>query len=352
MTDWSKSMTQTFEYYTVNPNTWKDVDKLNNVKTATISRDASAETLGSATFDIDDDISECYIRAYLNAIQNGVTERVPLGTFLLQTQSSTFNGKRETRSIKAYTPLIELKENPPDLGYSILKGENIMDNAKMIVRESARAPVVPVSSGDTLYGDFVANSDDTWLSFCSDLIANAKYEFGLDELGQILFQPKQDTMALQPVWTYTSDNASILHPGLSIEKDLYGIPNVLQVIYTKNNEHYETIVKNTDSNSPVSIQNRGREITKRLTDPDIGGVPTKEMIDDYAKSMLKSLSTLEYTVSYTHGYCPVRVGDCVRFMYPEAGLKDVKAKVISQSISCSPGCSVTEKATYTVKLWG
>ena len=138
----------------------------------------------------------------------------------------------------------------------------------------------------------------------------------------------------------------------TIEKDLYGIPNVLQVIYTKNNEHYETIVKNTDSNSPVSIQNRGREITKRLTDPDIGGVPTKEMIDDYAKSMLKSLSTLEYTISYTHGYCPVRVGDCVRFMHPEAGLKDVKAKVISQSISCSPGCSVTEKATYTVKLWG
>ena len=56
MTDWSKSMTQTFEYYTVNPNTWKDVDLLTNVKSATISRDSTAETLGSANFDIDDDI--------------------------------------------------------------------------------------------------------------------------------------------------------------------------------------------------------------------------------------------------------------------------------------------------------
>lgn len=76
------------------------------------------------------------------------------------------------------------------------------------------------------------------------------------------------------------------------------------------------------------------------------------MIDDYAKAQLKALSTLTYTISYTHGYCPVRVGDCVRFVYPEAGLKDVKAKVISQSISCTPGCSVSEKATYTVRLWG
>ena len=352
MTDWSKSMTQTFEYYTVNPNTWKDVDLLTNVKSATISRDSTAETLGSANFDIDDDIGECYIRAYLKVVQNGITERIPLGTFLLQTQSSTFNGKRETRSINAYTPLIELKENPPELGYTIFKGENIMDNAKILIREHARAPVVPVSSGITLYGDFVANSDDTWLSFLSDLIGNAKYGFGLDELGQIIFSPKQDSQALQPVWTFTSDNSSILHPGMQMERDLYGIPNVLQVIYTKNNEHYETTVKNTDSNSPVSIQNRGREITKRITDPDIGGTPTKEMIYDYAKAQLKALSTLTYTISYTHGYCPVRVGDCVRFMYPEAGLKDVKAKVISQSISCTPGCSVSEKATYTVKLWG
>lgn len=65
MTDWSKSMTQTFEYYTVNSNTWEDVDLLTNVKSATISRDSTAETLGSANFDIDDDIGECYIRAYL-----------------------------------------------------------------------------------------------------------------------------------------------------------------------------------------------------------------------------------------------------------------------------------------------
>ena len=33
MTDWLSSMQQTFEYYIVDPGTWKDVKLLNNVKT-------------------------------------------------------------------------------------------------------------------------------------------------------------------------------------------------------------------------------------------------------------------------------------------------------------------------------
>jgi hypothetical protein len=68
--------------------------------------------------------------------------------------------------------------------------------------------------------------------------------------------------------------------------------------------------------------------------------------------MLDDLSTIEYTVSYTHGYCPVRVGDCVRLNYARAGITDIKAKVISQSIKCESGCSATEKASFTTKLWG
>ena len=63
------------------------------------------------------------------------------------------------------------------------------------------------------------------------------------------------------------------------------------------------------------------------------------------------MSKNKYTITYTHGYCPVRVGDCVRLNYSRAELNGVKAKVISQSIKCEPGCPVTEKAVYTAKLW-
>lgn len=352
MPDWSKSMQQTFEYYVVDPLTWKDKSRLNNVKSSTISWDATAETLGSASIDVTESVGECYIRIYLVAIQNGITEKFPLATVLVQTPSTKFDGKIVEASVDAYTPLLELKENPPPLGYSILKDENIMTIAYQLVREHARAPVVGTESTTNLYYDFVAETSDTWLTFIRDLIANDKYEFGLDELGRILFLPQQDTASLQPVWTYTDDNSSILYPEITYDHDLYGIPNVVEVVYSNGAEYYQSRVVNDDSNSPTSTISRGREIVYRDTNPSLSGNPTQEYIDEYAKRLLKELSSIEYSISYTHAYCPVRLGDCVRLNYAKAGLNGVKAKVVSQSIKCEPGCPVTEKAVFTQKLWG
>lgn len=351
MPDWTSSMQQTFEYYVVDPGTWKDVKLLNSVKSCTVQRDAEAETLGSATIDVTESVGECYIRVYLVTIQNGLRERHPLGTFLVQTPSFSFNGKSQSISMDAYTPLLELKESPPPLGYSIFKETNIMDIAYRLTRERARAPVVKTACTTPLAMDFTASTDDTWLTFLSDLIANAKYEFALDEMGRILFAPQQDTASLQPVWTYDDSNSSILYPDISVDRDLYGIPNVVEVIHSNGAGYYFVRAENNDPNSATSIAQRGREIVHRVSDPDLVGDPTENQVKDYANQLLRELSVLEYTVSYTHGYCPVRLGDCVRLNYERAGITDIKAKVISQSIKCKPGCQVTEKAVFTAQLW-
>lgn len=364
MPDWTKSMEQSFEYYTVEPTTLADVKRLNVVKSASFTRDAEVETLGSATIDVTSSVGEAYIRGYLKTIQNGVTEKFPLGTVLVQTPSSSFNGKVMNVSMDSYTPLIELKEKRPPLGYTIRKGTKIMDAAYRIVRENARVPVNPVepkyetnADGDvvdvspTLQYDFVANTNDTWLTFVIDLIANAEHEIGLDELGHILFLPKQDMASLQPVWTYDDGNSSILYPELTMDHDLYGIPNVVEVSYSCGNQHREAVAINDDPNSITSTVNRGRKIVYRDTDPSLAGYVTQDQIDAYAERLLRQLSTVEYSITYTHAYCPVRVGDCVRLNYTKAGITDIKAKVISQNIKCTPGCPVSEKAVFTNKLW-
>ncbi len=352
MPDWTKSMQQTFEYYTVDPGTWKDAKRLDNVKSSSINYDSDAETLGSASFDVTDSVGESYIRTYLVTIQNGVTEKHPLGTHLVQTPSSSFDGKVRSVSMDAYTPLIELKENQPPIGYFIAKNQNIMSMAYRLASENMRAPVVMATSSDKLHYDFVSDTGDTWLAYLKDLIANAKYVFELDEMGRILFAPIQDTASLQPVWTFDDGNSSILYPELTMDHDLYGIPNVVEVVYSNGNNNYYSRVVNNDINSPISTVNRGREIVHRVTNPEFVGDPTKYQIKEYADQLLRNLSTLEYSVSYTHGYCPVRVGDCVHLNYSKAGITDVKAKIVSQSIKCEPGCPVTEKAVFTTKLWG
>lgn len=351
MIDWSASMQQTFEYYVVDPNTWRDMRRIDTVKSCTIERDASSDTLGSATLTTTESLGECYVRAYLIAIQNGVREKVPLGTFLIQTPSRSFDGKIDSVTTDAYTPLLELKENPTPLGYSLLKGNKIMDAAYRITREQARAPVVEAFDDETLFDDFVSNTDDTWVIFLKDLIANAKHEFALDEMGRILFAPVQDIASMQPIWVYNDDNSSILYPEVTLDKDLYGIPNIVEVVYSNGEVCYTARVVNDDENSPTSTVSRGREILYRDMNPSLSGDPTEPQIQEYAERLLKSLSSIECTISYTHAYCPVRLGDCVRFNYSRAGLTDIKAKVIHQSMVCTPGCQVTEKAVFTTKLW-
>lgn len=351
MADWLSTMQQTFEYYVVDPGTWKDIKRVDTVMTTTINRDLNAETLGSAAITISESLGECYLRVYLITIQNGIKEKHPLGTFLVQTPSFSFDGKIRNITMDAYTPLLELKENLPPLGYAVLKGSNILETAYQLTNEHARAPVVQSQKSDTLTANFIANVSDTWMTYISDLLANAKYHLYLDEMGRILFTPEQNTSSLQPIWTYDDSNSSILYPSLDIQHDLYGIPNVVEVIYSNGSSYYHGVAKNEDETSPISIPSRGREITYRVTDPDMMGNASEEQVQIYAERLLREMSSLEYTITYTHAYCPVRIGDCIRLNYSRAGLNGVKAKVISQSIKCEPGCPVTEKAVFTAELW-
>lgn len=352
MPDWTKGMIQTYEYYRVDPYSWLDTDKLENFTSASISRDESNETLGSATFDCTDELGEIYVRVYLKTIQNEIEEKTSLGTFLIQTPHDRFDGRVHSFSYDAYTPLLELKDALMPLGYYVPKGNNVMEAVNAIMADVLRAPVIPGNATDELLNDFIAEDSDTYLSFLSDLVSNANQSIGLDELSRVIFVPNQELTSMQPIWTYDDSNSSILYPDASRERDLYGIPNVVEVVYSSSNggTNYVRIV-NDDPDSPTSTVTRGREIIHRDTSPSFNGNPSDEEIEEYAVQLLKSLSTLEYTISYKHGYCPVRVGDCVMINYDRAGYSNIKAKVISQSISCEPGCPVDETAVYTVKMW-
>ena len=72
MANWLSEMQQTFEYYIVDPGTWKDISKIENVISSNINWDSSAVTLGSASITVNEPIGEKYVRIYLITIQNGI----------------------------------------------------------------------------------------------------------------------------------------------------------------------------------------------------------------------------------------------------------------------------------------
>jgi len=354
MPDWTRSMRQTYEFTTVDPNTWLDKKLIKDVEGCTITRDAEAETLGSATLTCAEDQTDEYVRSYLVTEQDGIHERFVLGTHLYQTPGSKYSATRKTADQDGYTCLLELKEKMPPLGYSIQEGANILNIAGQIIREQLRTPIAAGSSDDKLLSAFVSDTEDTWLTFLTDLISNADYEFGLDESGRALFAKRQSLAALRPVWIYTDDNSSILYPSLEIKRDLYGIPNVVEVVYSPSDDTAPMFARavNDDPASPVSTVNRGREVTYRETNPDVTEGISQAQLEGYAKKLLRDMSSLEYQITYRHGYCPVNVGDCVLLNYELAGLKNVAAKVTRQVIKCTNGCPVDETAVFTKQLWG
>lgn len=353
MIDWTRSMIQSFEYYKVDPITWGITEKIDSVLSSKVTFDINSESISSANITLSESIGEIYVRIYLKCKQDDIDYSFCLGTYLVQTPNVSYDGTINDISVDAYSSLLELKEKYTPIGYYIPKDTGILEVTGHICRDVIRPPVImtPDTEQTMMESGFVSETNETYLSFLTAALKVANYRFDLDDEGRILFTPMDNLTYIRPVWTYNDDNSSILYPDITSEKDLYGIPNVVEVLYSSGDEKVFSRVENHDISSPTSIENRGREIVHRDTNPPFSIAPSQIILNQYAERTLENLSVLKNTITYKHGYCSVRVGDGVRINYEKAGIKNVIAKVIKQSITCEPGCPVEETAVFMSTLY-
>lgn len=345
--DWTQDYALTYEFWVVDTGTWGDLRKLDTVTEESMDWDLSKDTIGSAALECAEELGEVYVRAYLVAQQGGEAARECLGTFMVQTSEESFDGKARGFSSDAYSPLREMAESMPEIGYTTPAGDLILERAVKIARQHTRAPVSEAAGSAAVCGDFVANLDDTWLDFGRDLLAKAGYRYMVGTRGDIYLQPVGDAASMSPAYTFTDGNSSVLHADVKRKRDLYGMPNVVEVVF--GNQTVRAV--NDDPDSPVSTVSRGREVVHRITNPDLSASPTEEEAKAYAVNELRNLSTLELTVTFTHGYVPgLWLGDCVRLEYSRAGIY-TNAVISMRSIECRTDLTVTETATYTERMW-
>lgn len=371
--DWTKSMQQTFEFYTVDPNNWYDDQKLENIISCDLTHDLTSDKRGNASISVTEPLPESYIRTYLVVTQAGYMHKICLGTYLYMTSSDSFDGMKHNITMTGYTPMVELEEKLPPLGFHVIGITNR--------KHSGNAPMVTEAIKDIvttytrceienrtviqkpLLNDFVAGTNDNFLTVINNILnasSLGQYILTVDEWGTIIVKDKPVLEDAIPTYIYTDDNSSILLPSLDTNDDIYGIPNVVEVLYTgdKRLPAIRVIVKNEDPTSIVSIPARGREIAKRFTINNIAApvndyseAAVRAQVTAQAERLLEAASTINKTISYSHGYCDVKVGDTVLINYERAGVTGIRAKVVSQRISCKPGCQVDEQAVYTKKLW-
>lgn len=375
--DWTKGMQQTFEYFKVNPSTWNDYEQITTVISSNITKDTDSEMRGHASIETTEPLDECYIRTYMAVRQNGIKQRICLGTHLYMVQSDSFNGMNHQYNYTGYTPLVELREKLIPLGYSVtgVTGEingkvapMLSDEIATLIRQNSRVKLENrVKVEEPLLNNFVAGTTDNILTVVNNLLNASslqQYQVTVDEFGTVCIKEAISVYNERHVFEYTDDNSSILMADIDLASDLSSIPNVLEVIYAgdanKDIGAVRVVVRNEDPNSVVSTVSRGREVWNRVVISNIGSPYDKseitrqvvvDQVTNQAYRLLEDASTIRKTIQYEHGYCDVEVGDTVLFNYKRAGLIGIKAKVVSQTITCKPGCKVSEMAVYTKKLW-
>jgi len=351
--DWTGSVARTYEFYEVDPASWQDVRRLERVASATLTFDRSKDTFGNGTVEVRDDMGEAYVRAYVVAEQGGARERMPVGTFLAQPASMTYNGKRTHLPMQAFTPLIELAENMPPLGFHVPAGRDTLRAASDLLVQHGRAPVSAAVSGYSLTEAHSAMPEETWLDFLKALVAKSGHYLAVDPLGRILMVPEREPGAMQPVHVFSFRNSSVV-PDVSDERGVYGKANTYEAVLTRETggetATFSAIVRNENPASPTSIPSRGRVVYERNMSPEIpeglSAAETQAQLERFARRELAKETSADHSVTFDHKWMPhVRVGSCVMLDFPEIGIVS-RAVVEAQTIKCATGGKVTGTFRY------
>jgi hypothetical protein len=351
MTDWYKGKQIDYEVREVDPSTWRDGPQLMAAKDMEITRDDATSYREGIRLSVRDwSGPERYVRVYFLPTQHGETERVCLGTFLVSRPRTSYNANRAFE-LSGYSPLMELSRGLLPRGYNAPAGSDAIAFAEGACRRWCRAPVLRGTATHELAGVYAANDHDDPLSFVRGLLAMAGMEPVVDPYGRIVFSPLRAAEALQPTWTFgDSSDGSILFPDVAEEYAWFDVPNAVEIVFEGDGATIVGRADNYGAYSPVSRVTRGYEAGLRETAsrPAV----SQAAADAAAMRRLRELSSAERSISYRHGYCPVRLGDCIQMDYRRFALR-ARLLVRRQVISCtSSSCTVDETGTWTERLFG
>lgn len=347
--DWHRSMRQTPRYCEVDPASWRDVRVLDSVVSCKVTRDVDGDTRESAQITFDGPLSgEMWVRCYLDCEQDGKAERVPVGTWLVQTPSRKLDGKVSEVSAVAYSALHPLREEKPPVLWHAAMGSDCALAASQLCEDYGVAPVIRSGSSTRLADHYVAPVGSSALEVARTLAAAAGDEVSVDAMGNVVLEPVTASLAMLPSWTFRDDRESIILPDATEHLDWYSLPNVCEVV------EGDIIGRavNDDPSSMLSTVSRGRRVVLRVEGADeLKSGPTQEMADLVASRRLAEACGLERTVEVSHGFCPLRAGECAELDWRAMGLK-VTGRVRRQEIDVATGVTVRSTIVSESERWG
>ncbi len=326
--NWSKGFSASYRAFKVNSTTWEDEEEI-RITGGSISRDATAELVESATLNLTESIEEAWVRVYLIAMQDDSSERKALFTGLSSQPSKELDGFRTSYDVDCFSALKPAADILLPLGWYGLAGQD----AGALIKELLSvcpAPVKLQAETRRLSEHIVAQGDETALSMAKTIAFAVGYQIRLTGRGEIVVAGYDP----YPVRRFGKDN-DVLETEITDTKDWYSCPNVLRVIC----DSTSAIARDDDPKSPLSTISRGREIWQQESVSLTSG-----SLSTYAMERLKELQKPSRILEYARRYDPdVMPGDVIEMAYPEAGLAGL-FRVITQELELGYGCRTEEEA--------
>lgn len=336
--DWSRGYTAKYYMTILDKKTMRDIKRV-ELKGGSVKRTLD-NLRQSADLDCDgfDIQGEEYIRVWLDAEQQGGFGHTPLFTGLAMAPNNEYEGYKKSNTLECYSVLKIAEDMLLPRGWYA----PVDSNGIVLVRELLGVIGVPIHVPDDveinpLPSAIVSETKENRLSM-SDKILNAMdWGLRLNGDGSIDLAPITYDVKLR-IDSVAND---IIENQISITYDWYNAPNVFRCFMDMSYAE----AKDEDPDSPLSIQNRGREVWYEEDNVVLG---TLETLGEYATRRLKELQRASLDISYTRRYWPnIFPGDVITINYPRCGVSG-NFIITEQNISLGGGARTSEEV---IKIW-
>lgn len=187
----------------------------------------------------------------------------PLGIFIPGTPAREINGSSATYNIGAYDKTLILTEYKFPYRQYFPRGTKYVAAVSRVLEMAGLNKIDIEDSGLTLPADKEFAVGTSAKEAISELLTAVNYEsLSIDAMGYARSKAYVPPAQRQPTIHYSVDRDSIITQGFEDSLDIAGRANVfVRVAENIDAKPLTSVFKNNDPQSPLSIVNRGREIT-------------------------------------------------------------------------------------------
>lgn len=318
--DWSKGYSSAFYCKEVDPITWRDVAEI-PIKGGTVKRTISG-LRQSASMNCLADLGgiEKWVRIYMDVEQEGSYAHEAIFTGLAVCPKSKEYASRSERSPDCFSVLKPCDDLPLPRGWFAPAGQSGGEIIRQLLGVSP-APIDVEDNSPVLSTTIIAEENESHLTMTDKILEAIGWYIDITGDGVIHVR----SLSAEPVAVLDPVTYDVIEVPISVTEDLYAAPNVYQAV----SGDMVGIARDDREDSPLSVQNRGREVWKTESGVSLAA---NETIGEYAQRQLRRAQRVRKQASYDRRFIPeVRVGSVITLHYPSQRI-DGLYFVTSQSI--------------------